>query len=188
MEQVTLHIKNMVCSRCQKVVRRELESLGLHPLTVELGQVTLQEKEEDIDKNALEKSLAMHGFGLLDDKKAKVIEKIKRTIIETVHHGSSANSNYSTILSQQTQLDYTYLSSLFSSNEGVTIEKYIILQRIERVKELLIYDELSLKEIAYQLGYSSVAHLSNQFKKITGITPSSYKKLQENNRKPLDEI
>jgi AraC family transcriptional regulator len=188
MERATLHIKNMVCSRCQKVVRRELESLGLHPLAVGLGQVTLQESAAKLDKEALGAALAKHGFELLDDKKAWVIEKIKSTIIEAIHHCKTPQANFSGLIAQEAGLDYAYLSSLFSSTKGITIEKYIILQRIERVKELLVYDELSLSQIADQLGYSSVQHLSNQFKKVTDLTPSYYKKLQENRRRPLDEV
>jgi AraC-like DNA-binding protein len=188
MDQVTLHIKNMVCSRCQKVVRKELESLGLHPLSVGLGEVTLQEPEAGVDKEAVKAALARHGFELLDDKKAWIIQKIKSTVIEAIHHRQIPHPNFSALIAGGTGLDYAYLSALFSSTEGITIEKYIILQRIERAKELLVYDELSLSQIADKLGYSSVQHLSNQFKKITDLTPSYYKKLQENKRRPLDDI
>jgi AraC-like DNA-binding protein len=188
MDQVTLHIKNMVCSRCQKVVRKELESLGLHPLSVGLGEVTLAESAAQVDKDAVGAALARHGFELLDDKKAWVIQKIKSTVIEAIHHRQVSHPNLSSLIAREVGLDYAYLSSLFSSTEGITIEKYIILQRIERAKELLVYDELSLSQIADQLGYSSVQHLSNQFKKVTDLTPSYYKKLQDNKRRPLDDI
>ncbi len=188
MERATLHIKNMVCSRCQKVVRRELESLGLHPLSVGLGEVTLQEPAAQVDQESVGAALARHGFQLLDDRKAQVIQKIKTTVIEAVHHRGTPHLNFSALIAREVGMDYAYLSSLFSAAEGITIEKYIILQRIERAKELLVYDELSLSQIADQLGYSSVQHLSGQFKKVTDLTPSYYKKLQEHKRRPLDEI
>ncbi len=188
MKPTVLHIKNMVCPRCQKVVRKELENQGLHPLSVHLGTVTLQESTEEMDQQAIRTALAAHGFELLDEKKAVLVEKIKNIIVELIHHRSATSGNVSDLIAERLGLDYAYLSHLISSTEGITIEKYTILQRIERVKELLIYDELSLSQIADQLGYSSVAHLSNQFKKITGLTPSSYKKLRENIRRPLDEL
>jgi len=185
MEPATLHIKNMVCSRCQKVVRKELEKMGLHPLDVTLGEVTLQEPSDKIDKSAVGTALAKHGFQLLDDKKAWMIEKIKSTVIEAIHHQEVVPHSFSHLIAQRVGLDYAYLSSLFSSTEGISIEKYVILQRIERVKELLVYDELSLGQIADQAGYSSVQYLSNQFKKITGLTPSGYKKLLGNSNTHL---
>ncbi len=188
MELITLHIKNMVCSRCQKVVRKELEKLGLHPVTVELGSVTLRGEEKDLERDKISTALAYHGFGLLDDKKEKTIEQIKNTVIELVHYRENPHRNLSHLIEERIGLDYAYLSSLFSSAEGITIEKYTILQRVERVKELLVYDELSLSQIADRLGYSSVQHLSSQFRKITGLTPSYYKKRQEHKRRPLDEI
>lgn len=188
MEKTILHIKNMVCSRCQKVVRKELESLGLHPLEVKLGEVTLQEPAGAVDHVVISKALAQHGFELLEDKKAWVVQQIKGTIIETVHHQTAAHVNFSQRITERVGLDYAYLSSLFSASEGITIEKYVILQRVERVKELLVYDELSLSQIADGLGYSSVQHLSGQFRKTTGLTPSAYKKLRRKERRPLDEI
>ncbi len=188
MKTTTLHVKNMVCDRCLKVVRKELENLGLHPLDVRLGEVTVEEAAEEVDKAAVERALTRHGFRLLEDKKAWVIEKIKSTVIESVHHGQMAHVNFSQLIAERVGLDYAYLSSLFSATEGVTVEKYVILQRIERVKELLVYDELSLSQIADAQGYSSVQHLSNQFRKITGLTPSAYKKLRDKERRPLDEI
>jgi AraC-like DNA-binding protein len=178
----------MVCSRCQKVVRKELEALGLHPLSVGLGEVTLQEPAAQVDQAAVGAALARHGFRLLDDKKAQVIEKIKSTVIEAIHHRQTLPPNFSAHIAREVGLDYAYLSSLFSAAEGLTLEKYIIRQRIERAKELLVYDELSLSQIADKLGYSSVQHLSGQFKKVTDLTPSYYKKLQEHKRRPLDEI
>jgi AraC-like DNA-binding protein len=133
-------------------------------------------------------ALAGHGFELLDDKKARVIQQIKSTVIEAIHHRQAPHPHFSALIAGATGLDYAYLSSLFSATEGVTIEKYIILQRIERAKDLLVYDELSLGQIADKLGYSSVQHLSGQFKKVTGLTPSAYKKLRDNGRRPLDDI
>ncbi len=178
----------MVCPRCQTVVKKELEKLGLHPETVELGTVTLRGEENGLEREKISAALAYHGFVLLDDKKEKTVEQIKNTVIELVHYQDSHRSNLSQLIEERIGLDYAYLSSLFSSAEGVTIEKYTILQRIERAKELIVYDELSLSQIADQLGYSSVQHLSTQFKKITGLTPSYYKQLQEHKRRPLDEI
>lgn len=188
MEQATLHIKNMVCSRCRKVVRNELESLGLHPLSVGLGEVTLEEPAGQVDRAAVGAALAKHGFALLDDKKAQVVQKIKSTVIEAIHHRDTPHPHFSAHIAREAGLDYAYLSSLFSAAEGITLEKYIILQRIERAKELLVYDELSLSQIADRLGYSSVQHLSGQFKKVTDLTPSYYKKLQVKERRLLDEI
>jgi AraC family transcriptional regulator len=188
MSHSTLYIKNMVCARCQKVVNSELVSLGLHPQSVRLGEVTLLEEETGLDKNAIRAALAKHGFQLLDEKKARMIEKIKSTVIEQIHYQNPGHPQFSRLIEEGVGLDYTYLSALFSATENTTIEKYIILQRVERVKELLVYDELSLNQIADQLGYSSVQHLSNQFKKITGYTPSYYKKRKENKRLPLDEL
>jgi len=189
-EKATLHIKNMVCSRCIKVVKTELENMGLHPEIVKLGEVVLQENENQINKEKINEALTKHGFELLDDKKSLIIEKIKSAIIELIHHQNDAQIkyNFSYLIEKKLGLDYTYLSSLFSSIEGITIEKYIILQRIERVKELLVYDELTLSEIAWQLGYSSVQHLSQQFKKVTGLTPSHFKNIKEDKRKPLDKV
>ena len=188
MEGTTLHIKNMVCSRCRKVVRKELESLGLHPLSVGLGEVTLAEPAALVDQAAVGAALARHGFGLLDDKKARTVQKIKSTVIEAIHHRDTPQPHFSAFIAGEVGLDYAYLSALFSASEGITLEKYIILQRIERAKELLVYDELSLSQIADKLGYSSVQHLSGQFRKVTGLTPSHFKKLKAQKRRPLDEI
>ncbi len=185
-----LYIKNMVCNRCIKVVKTELEKLGLHPLTVQLGEVTLAESEAEVDWPNVRSTLAGHGFVLLDDKKAWVVEKIKTTIIELIHQPGPTHTpyNFSRLIEEKLGMEYTYLSTLFSSQEGVTIEKYLIRQRIERAKELLAYKELTLSEIAWKLGYSSVAHLSGQFKKVTGMTPSAFKGLKEPTRQPLDEV
>lgn len=186
----TLHIKNMVCNRCIRVVKEELSKLGFQIESIELGKVTLQNMPAHAQLDKLKEVLLNNGFELIDDKKSKVIEQIKTLIIQLVHHDKEKpeSINSSDFLSEETGYDYSYLSNLFSSVEGITIEKYIINQKIEKVKELLVYDELTLNEISYQLGYSSVQHLSNQFKKVTGLSPSHFKKLKENKRKPLDAI
>jgi AraC-like DNA-binding protein len=184
-----LYIKNMVCNRCILVVRQELEKSKIEACNVTLGEVELLKEPTAQQLGQFRHNLADLGFELLDDNKKKLIEKIKRTIINNVHHDSDDNRrNFSEILSQNLHKDYSYLSSLFSEVEGITLEKYIIHQKIEKVKELLIYDELSLSEIAFQLGYSSVAHLSSQFKKVTGLTPSHFKQVGRNKRKPLDNV
>lgn len=179
----------MVCNRCILVIRQELEKLAVEPRAITLGYVeipddTAKEKIQEFGKN-----LEPLGFELLDNSKQQLIEKIKNVIIQHIHYPQEeSRSNFSEILSKTVHKDYSYLSRLFSEVEGITIEKYIINQKIERVKELIIYDELNLSEIAYKLDYSSVAHLSNQFKKVTGLTPSHFKKVGRNKRKPLDKV
>ena len=184
-----LYIKNMVCSRCKMAVRVLLENKGFHPLSVNLGEVDI---EEDLSKGQLlqlDTLLKTLGFELIDDKKSQTIEKIKTAIVTLVHHSDNeTNLNLSAFIASKIHQDYNYLSSLFSDVEGTTIEKYYISQRIEKVKELLVYDELSLTEIAHRLNYSSVAYLSNQFKKITGFTPSYFKSLKEHKRKNIEEL
>ncbi len=188
-EKLKLYIKNMVCDRCMMSVRKELEDLGIACSSVQLGEVELPEEPTGEQLERLGEKLNSIGFELLDDKKSRIVEKIKNTIIALVHRGEEAQHlKLSALLEQKLQLDYHYLSSLFSSVEGVTIEKYFIAQRVERIKELLSYDELSLGEIADQVGYSSVQHLSQQFKKVTGFTPSAYRQLPGNQRKPLDRV
>jgi len=187
---MNLYIKNMVCDRCTLLVRQQLDQLQIGYKNIQLGHVELKEEPTTEKLDAFRTSLLKTGFELLDDKKAKLVEQIKNTIISLVQgYGEEEfNKTLSAILEEKLQLDYHYFTSLFSAVEGITIEKYAILQRIEKVKELLIYDELSLSEISYQLGYSSVQHLSQQFKKIIGLTPSQFKQLKENNRKSLDKI
>lgn len=171
-----LYIKNMVCSRCKMVVKSVFEELGLQPIRVELGEVELTETDISQFKANITQSLEHYGFELLDDKRAKVIAKVKTLIIDLIHtQNNRLDEPLSSYLSNALHRDYSALSNLFSEVEGITIEKYYILQKIEKVKELLVYDELTLSEIAYQLNYSSVAYLSNQFKKITGLTPSHFK-------------
>lgn len=184
-----LYIKNMVCNRCIMVVKNELEKLGYEPANVSLGEVELNSELTDTEKQNLDDHLQTFGFELIDDRKSRLIGQIKSLIIELVHQqNNELKSNLSDYLSIKLHHDYTYLSNLFSEVEGTTIEKYFIAQKIEKVKELLVYDELSLSEIAFRLNYSSVAYLSNQFKKVTGLTPSHFRQIKENKRKPLDEV
>jgi len=185
----TLFIKNMVCNRCILVVQSEMEKLGINVKNITLGEVLLDKELTGEQKKNLEKVLSSLGFELIDDKKSRIIEKIKNIIIDLVHHqDNKIKTNLSDVLSNELNHDYNYLSNLFSEVEGTTIEKYFIAQKIEKVKELLVYDELSLSEIAFRLNYSSVAYLSNQFKKVTGLTPSHFKQIRGNKRKPLDEV
>lgn len=185
----TIFIKNMVCDRCIMVVQNELEKLGLDAKNIKLGEVILSKEITSLEKENLSKTLEPLGFEVIDDKKGRIIEKIKNIIIDLVHHqDSDVKTNLSDVLSNKLHHDYNYLSNLFSEVEGTTIEKYFIAQKVEKVKELLVYDELSLSEIANRLNYSSVAYLSNQFKKVTGLTPSHFKQIKEDKRKPLDKV
>jgi AraC-like DNA-binding protein len=183
-----LFIKNMVCDRCSMVVRQELEKIGMKPLHVALGEVTLPEVPSAESLHRISDSLSSVGFSLIDDKKSLIIEQVKNAIIDIVHRGKPLGTNLSDHLSQLVGRDYSYLSNLFSEVEGTTIEQFFIHQKIEKAKELLVYGELTLSQIASELGYSSVAHLSNQFKKVTGLTPSHFKKVKENKRTPLDKV
>lgn len=185
-----LYIRNMVCHRCKMVVRTELEKLNLHPVNIALGEVVIEEKEMNKDQQSkLSDALKDVGFELIDDRRSKLIEQIKTFVIDTVHYkDEQPKKNYSELLSQHMHHDYSHLSNLFSEVEGITIEQYIINQKIEKVKELLMYDELSLSQIALQLGYSSTAHLSAQFKKLTGFTPSQFKQKGRQSRKSLDDV
>jgi len=183
----------MVCNRCVMVVKQELEKHGLHPQKITLGEVILEEDHLSDDQlRKLDASLVDLGFERMDDRKARLIEAIKNKVIQMIHYIDTLDRkfNWSTVLSEELKYEYNYLSNLFSSVESITLEQYIIRQKIERVKELLFYNELSLSEIANKLGYSSVSHLSGQFKKVTGLTPSELKKSRDidKNRKPLDNI
>jgi AraC family transcriptional regulator len=180
-----LAIKNMVCARCIRVVREELQGLGLTVNKVDLGEALVT---GNVDLAEIKTVLAKAGFELLEDKKARQVEQIKNYIIQLIQDPENRTANYSDLISEHLNKDYHYLSQLFSATENVTIEKYIILQKIEKVKEWLVYDELSLSEMAWKLGYSSVAHLSNQFKQVTGFTPTNFKKLKQHNRVALDQI
>lgn len=191
MKPKILHIKNMVCDRCIKVVREELEKLGYKTDNVILGEARISSEKKQFDLNGIRKTLEENGFELINDKQAKLIEEIKISLIDLIHH-NSANElekiSLSKFLSEKFHHSYQHISSLFSSKEGITIEKYFINQKIEKAKELLVYNELTLSEISYKLGYSSVQHLSNQFKKVTGFTPSEFKKLRVKKRLPLDKV
>lgn len=179
----------MVCNRCKMVVRAELEKLGLNVVSIELGKAEIAEVLNSDQKQTVNEALLPLGFQIIDDRKSRLIENIKNLIIELVHQNDNElSTNLSDFLSSRLHYEYGYLSKLYSEVEGVSIEKYFIAQKIEKVKELLVYDELSLSEIAFQLHYSSVAHLSNQFKKVTGLTPSYFKNLNSHKRKPLDEV
>lgn len=180
----------MVCNRCIMVVEDLLKQVDAIHISVNLGEVILQEPLTDEQKENFKNRLEQVGFELIDNKKIRLIEKVKNAIIKLVHQENNGlkTSNLSDYIVREVNLDYTYVSNLFSEIENITIEKYFILQKIERVKELLVYDELSLSEIAFLLNYSSTAHLSAQFKKITGLTPSHFKQIKENKRKPLDKV
>jgi len=184
-----MHIKNMVCNRCIMVVNEQLKRIGIKPDFVELGKVGFHIKISSEQKDIIKRTLEPLGFELIDDKRVRIVEQIKNNIIQLVHQtNTQLNINLSDYLVEKIHHDYSYISHLFSEIENTTIEKYYIAQKIERAKELLVYDELSLNEIADLLNYSSTAHLSAQFKKVTGLTPSHFKKIKENKRKPLDEI
>ena len=180
----------MVCNRCIYTVKKGLSELGYEFGEVELGKVKLTRNIDNSELSEFKQFLSNNGFELIDDKKSRIIERIKTLIIDYVHHGKEIprHMNLSDFLSTEIGHDYSYLSTIFSSIEGKTIEKYVILQKTERVKELLVYEELTLNEIAYQLGYSSVQHLSSQFKKTTGLTPTYFKNLKDHKRLPLDKI
>jgi AraC family transcriptional regulator len=180
----------MVCNRCIKAAREEIEGLGFTIKSIELGEVLINEMPDNKDLEQIGKVLAENGFELISDRKSWIINRIKILIIEYIHYDKEKPGyvNFSDFLSAELGNDYSYISHLFSSVEGITIEKYMILQKIEKVKELLVYDELTINEISYQLGYSRVAHLSRQFKNVTGLTPSHYKKVREAKRKSLDQL
>jgi YesN/AraC family two-component response regulator len=185
-----LHIKNMVCGRCIKTVSSVFESITGRPPQVGLGKVVLTGELSGEQLKKARELLQSEGFDLLDDARTKLVEEIKNLIVKLVHYDEldSMHQNLSTYLVNHLHKDYNYLSTLFSSVENNTIEQFFILQKIEKIKEWLVYDELTLSEMSFRLGYSSVAHLSNQFKKMTGFTPSVFKKLKDHHRKPLDEV
>ena len=179
----------MVCSRCKMVVSSVFEKAGIQTISVELGEVEIAKSPSGTKLLGLSKDLKALGFEIIDDKRVQTIEKIKNLIVNLVHHSKDEiKTNLSTYITSQIFQDYNSLSNLFSEVEGTTIEKYFIAQKIEKVKELLEYNEMTLSEIADQLGYSSVAYLSNQFKKVTGLTPSYFKTLKENKRKNIEEL
>lgn len=188
--ETTLYIRNMVCNRCIKVVEEEFEKLGLKIKNISLGEVKIENVLSDKMTAKIRTVLNDNGFELIEDRRMKTIEQIKLLILELIRDEEKITGklNLSDYLSEKMNADYHYLSTLFSSVENITIEHYFILQKIERAKELLKYGELTLSEIAYQLGYSSVAHLSAQFKKVTGMNANQFKSLTENIRKPLDKV
>ncbi|MGD0710841.1 MAG: helix-turn-helix domain-containing protein [Bacteroidales bacterium] len=184
-----LHIKFMVSNRCKIAVKEELKKLGLHFIIVDLGEVEIMETLSSEQLEQLKIALLNAGFELMDDKKAVLIEKIKNAIIEMVHFTDEMiKVNFSDYLSEKLNHNYTYLANLFSEAQGTSIEQFIISHKIERVKEFIIYDELNITEIAWKMNYSSVAHLSNQFKKVTGLTPTHFKQLNDKTRRPIEEI
>lgn len=184
-----LFIKNMVCNRCVKVVREEIEKLNYNIISISLGEVELHEDLTKKNLSDLENVLSENGFELIENKSAKIIEKIKTVIVQYVHHTEKdLDLNLSELIENKFSNDYSYLSNLFSSAENITIEHYFILQKIEKAKELLKYGDFTLSEIAYRLGYSSVNHLSSQFKKITGMTASDFKKNTSAKRNPIDKV
>ena len=184
-----LYIKNMVSNRCKMIVKSELEEFGLHFIIVDLGEVEIMENISSEQRILLNENLEKSGLGLLDDKKRVLIEKIKNIIVDLVYYSEEQPKiNLSDYISGKLNYDYTYLANLFSESQSTTIEHFFLDHKIERVKELLVYDEISLTEIAYKLHYSSVAHLSNQFKKMTGLTPSGYKNLKLKRRKAPENV
>jgi AraC-like DNA-binding protein len=184
-----LYIKYMVSIRCKLVVKSELDKLGLHYTVVELGEAHIMEDLTDEQRTQLKTDLLKSGLELMDDKKAILVERIKNVIVEMVHYEDELPKvNFSDYLSEKLNYNYTYLANLFSETKGITIEHFMILHKIEKVKELILYDELNLSEIAWRLHYSSVAHLSHQFKKITGLTPSYFKSLKEKRQDTLENL
>ncbi len=189
MSQNSIYIKNMVCNRCIMVVEDKLRELRIIPVSVKLGEVVLANELTNEEKEELRYVLLSVGFELIDNKRVRLIEQVKSAIIELVHRNNNdLKKNLSDYIADKVHHDYTYISNLFSEIENTTIEKYFIAQKIEKVKELLVYDELNLNEIADMLNYSSVSHLSAQFKKTTGLTPRHFKQIKENKRKPLDKV
>ncbi|KDN56879.1 helix-turn-helix domain-containing protein [Flavobacterium seoulense] len=184
-----IYIKNMVCGRCEMAVKNIFDEMKIAIQSIQLGEVEIATALDEKQRQLLSEQLKALGFELLDDKVSKTVERIKNLIIELVHYqNEKLKMNLSAYIADDLKQDYSALSNLFSETEGITIEHYCIAQKIERVKELLIYNELSLSQIAFQLNYSSVAHLSNQFKKTTGITPTQFKQLKGKKRKQLDGL
>ncbi len=184
-----IYIKYMVSNRCKIAVKEELNKLGLHFIVIDLGEVEVMEDISLEQRAQLKAGLLGSGLELMDDKRGILIEKIKAAIIETIHHKDEmAKIKFSDYLSEKLDYDYTYMANLFSEVQGTTIEQFIIAHKIERIKELLIYGELNISEIAWKMNYSSVAHLSNQFKKITGLSPTHFKQMKDKRRIPIEQI
>ena len=179
----------MVSNRCKTAVKEELKKLGLHFMIIDLGEVEIMENISALQRQQLQSALLNVGLQLMDDKRAVLIERIKTVIIEMIHHSDEVvRINFSNFISEKLQHDYTYLANLFSEVQGTTIEQFIILHKVERIKELIMYDELNISEIAWKMNYSSVSHLSNQFKKATGLSPSHFKQLKDKKRTPIEEL
>jgi AraC-like DNA-binding protein len=179
----------MISNRCKLAVKEELKKLGLHFIVVDLGEIEIMENISTEKRAILQKGLMASGLELMDDKKAILIERIKNTVIEMVHHSDEIiKINFSEYLSEKLSHNYTYMANLFSEVQGTTIEQFIISHKIERIKELIIYDELNITEIAWKMNYSSVAHLSSQFKKVTGLSPLHFKQLKDKRRTPIEDI
>jgi AraC-like DNA-binding protein len=179
----------MVSNRCKLAVKEELRKLGLHFIVVELGEIEVMEDVTEEQRSLFKASLFEYGLELMDDKRAVLIEKVKNILVEMIHHSDEIpKMNVSQVLSEKLDYNYTYLANLFSEVQGTTIEQFIILHKVERIKELIIYDELNITEIAWKMNYSSVAHLSNQFKKITGLSPTHFKQLKDKRRSQLEDI
>ncbi|WOK04192.1 helix-turn-helix domain-containing protein [Imperialibacter roseus] len=184
-----LYIKYMVSIRCKMAVKEVLREMGLHFIVVDLGEVDVMEELTGDQQDELKAGLLRIGLELMEDKRAILIEKIKNIITEMIHSTDEAPKvNYSDYISEKLDYDYTYLSNIFSEVKGITIQQFIIIHKVERIKELIIYDELNITEIAWKMGYSSVAHLSNQFKKVTGLSPSHFKQLKSKRRSPIEAI
>nr|WKN35934.1 helix-turn-helix domain-containing protein [Tunicatimonas sp. TK19036] len=184
-----LHVKNMVCPRCITAVKQIVDRLAIPYTNLELGEIEVEIPLDDETEKQLNEALEEIGFSLIDDRKSRLIEQMKNLIIQKIHHSKDViNIKWAEYIGDQLNYDYKYLGMLFSSVESITLDQYIIRQKVERVKELMIYDELTLSQIAFQLGYSSAAHLSSQFKKITGMTPSQFKSTMGLKRKTLDNI
>lgn len=184
-----LYIKYMVSLRCKMMVKEELKKLGLHCVIVDLGMVVIREDISEFQREQLRENLSKSGLELMSDKKSILVEKIKNVIIKMIHYSEELpKENYSTYISEKLGYDYTYLANIFSEVKGITVQQFIINHKIEKIKELLLYDELSLSEIAFVMHYSSVAHLSNQFKKNTGLCPSFYKNLKQKRSEPLENL
>ncbi|MBK7477557.1 MAG: AraC family transcriptional regulator [Haliscomenobacter sp.] len=179
----------MVSNRCKLAVKEALKNLGVHFIIVDLGEVEIMEDLSQEQRTQLKEGLLLTGLELMDDRKGILIERIKNAIVEMVHHSDdNPKTNFSDYLSEKLNYDYTYLANLFSEVQGATIGQFIIAHKIERIKELITYGELNMSEIAWKMNYSSVAHLSNQFKKITGLTPTHFKQLKDKRRSPLEKI
>ena len=179
----------MVSNRCKMVVRTALKDLGVHFVMLELGEVEIMERLTGQQRDSLKDTLEDAGLELIDDKRSILIEKIKNAIIDMVHHSEEmVKVNISTYLGEKLNHDYTYLANIFSQVQGVSIEQFIILHKVEKIKELLMYGELNISEISYKMNYSSTAHLSTQFKKVTGLTPTHFKQLKEKRRNPIEQI